>query len=198
MTAELLPLMRASVIQSSLADLDRLGADAAAEIRDGLNPRILEALERANRVAWLPLAHDIDLSSNVARVVGQSRRIEWSRTSTFRSLRTPLLEPLWRAALRVFGVSPGALFRAVPSGWKAVYRNVGVVAHTARPDTARLLISNVPNVLLDAHSYLEGMCGAFSALLDLAETPGTVELREIDTRRRTVEYEARWARGLST
>lgn len=190
--------MRASVIQGNLADLDRLGSETVSEIRGGISPRVLEAVERANKLAWLPLAHDIDLSSNVARVVGQPRRVEWSQTSMLRSLRTPLLEPLWKAAFRVFGMSPGALFHAVPSGWKAVYRNVGTVAHTARPGTARLVISDVPDLLLDAHSYLEGMSGTFTALLDIAETPGTVELCEIDTRRRRVEYEARWGRGLTT
>ena len=190
--------MRASVIQGNLADLDRLGADTVADIRSGISPRILEAVERANRVAWLPLAHDIDLSANVARVIGQARRVEWSQTSMLRSLRTPLLEPLWKAAFRVFGMSPGALFHAVPSGWKAVYRNVGTVVHTARPGVARLVISDVPEVLLEARSYLEGMCGTFTALLDIAETPGTVELLDVDSRRRTLEYEARWGRGLST
>lgn len=190
--------MRASVIQGNLADLDRLGAETVQEIRDGISPRVLDAIERASRLAWLPLAHDIELSSNVARVIGQTRRVEWSRTSMVRSLRTPLLEPLWRAAFRVFGMSPGALFHAVPSGWKAVYRNVGTVVHTARPGTARLQISDVPDVLLDARNYLDGMCGTFTALLDIAETPGTVELRQLDTRRHHVEYEARWGQGLST
>lgn len=198
MAPDLIPLMRASVIQGNLADLDRLGAETVEEIRSGMSPRVLEAVERASRVAWLPLAHDLELSANAARVIGQVRRVEWSRTSMLRSLRTPLLEPLWKAAFRVFGISPGALFHAVPSGWKAVYRNVGTVAHVARPGTARLAVSDVPDILLDARGYLEGMCGTFSALLDIAETPGTVELVDVDPRRHRVEYEARWGRGLAT
>lgn len=186
------------MIQGNLAEAERLGPEVGAEIRAGISPRIVEAVERASKLAWLPLRHDIELSANVAQVMGQAQRVEWARASMLRSLRTPLLEPLWKAAFRVFGMSPGALFRAVPSGWKAVCRNVGAVTHTPRPGAAHLVISCAPDVLLDADDYLGGMCGTFSALLDIAEIPGTVDLQDIDSRRGRVVYEARWGRGLST
>ncbi len=188
--------MRASVIHGNLAAVERLGPEASGEIRDGVEPRVLEAIEQANKSAWLPLEHDVELSRNVQRVIGPQRRVDWARASMLLALRTSLLEPLWKAAFRVFGVSPGALFRAVPPGWKAVYRNVGGAEHQSKPSAAVLVFSGVPDVLLDNEDYLRGMCGTFSALLDIAEASGTVEILNIDSRARLVEYEARWGPAL--
>ncbi len=190
--------MRASVIQGNLLDLERLGPLVLQEIRGQLDLRVVQSIERAGRIAWLPLQHDLDLAAAVDKVVGRNERVEWARTSMLRSLRTPLLEPLWRAAFRVFGMSPGALFRAVPPGWGAVYRNVGSVEHVSRPCAAKLIISQLPEVLLADLGYLEGMCGTFTALLEIAGVPGTVEVAHIDARQRTIEYSARWGDALET
>jgi len=190
--------MRASVIQGNLVDLERLGPRVEDEIHRVLDVRIVRSIERAGRIAWLPLQHDLDLAAAVDKVVGRSERVEWARTSMLRSLRTPLLEPLWRAAFRVFGMSPGALFRAIPPGWSAVYRNVGSVKHISRPCAAKLILSQLPEVLFADLGYLEGMCGTFTALLEIASVPGTVEVARIDARRRTIEYAARWGDALET
>ena len=190
--------MRASVIQGNLADLGRLGPLVVEEVRNTLDARVIESIERAGRIAWLPLQHDLDLAAAVDKVVGRSERVQWARTSMLRSLRTPLLEPLWRAAFRVFGMSPGALFRAVPPGWAAVYRNVGSVEHVPRPCAAKLIVSRLPEVLLADLGYLEGLCGTFTALLDLASVAGTVEVAHIRARQRTIEYSARWGEALET
>lgn len=187
--------MRASVIQGNLTDLQRLDPEPLQDILGGVSPKIVEAIERASRLAWLPLQHDVELSMSVARVLGDQGCVDWARTSMLLSLRTPLLEPLWKAAFRVFGMSPGALFRAAPSGWKAVYRNVGGVEHQARPNAAVLALFDLPGLLLEDSTYLRCMCGTFSALLNIAETPGTVELRNLDVRRRRAEFEARWGRS---
>ncbi len=190
--------MRASVIQGNLADLQRLGPKVVDEVHGQLDLRVVQSIERAGRISWLPLQLDLELAAAVDNVVGRSERVEWARTSMLRSLRTPLLEPLWRAAFRVFGMSPGALYRAVPPGWGAVYRNVGSVAHTSRPCAAKLVISRLPEVLLADLGYLEGMCGTFTALLEIANVPGTVEVVHVDARRRSIEYAARWGDALDT
>ncbi len=190
--------MRASVIQGNLADLERLGPLVVEEVRSQLDVRVVESIERAGRIAWLPLQHDLELAAAVESVIGRSERVQWARTSMLRSLRTPLLEPLWRAAFRVFGMSPGALFRAVPSGWAAVYRNVGSVEHISRPCAAKLIISQLPEVLMADLGYLEGMCGTFIALLEIATVPGIVEVANIDARQRAIEYAVRWGDALKT
>lgn len=190
--------MRASVIQGNLVDLERLGPLVVQQVRDQLDPGVVLSIERASRIAWLPLQHDLALSAAVEQVVGRGEHVEWARTSMLRSLRTPLLEPLWRAAFRVFGMSPGALFRAVPSGWGPVYRNVGSVEHISRRSAATLVVSDLPDVLLADLSYLEGMCGTFTALLKIANVPGTVELSDIRPRQQTIEYAARWGEALET
>lgn len=192
-----MPLMRASFMQSNVAELGQLGNDAEARVRDAVGEEALEIVSNAARTAWLPLQHNVDLVRHVTAVVGERRRDDWFRSSMHRSLRTPLLEPLRKAAFRVFGVSPGALFRAMPSGWNAVYRNVGSVKHRAMPNAASVTLSALPALLFEAPGYIEGLCGTFGALLDVAETAGTVELISLSKRRRSAAFEIRWGRALA-
>ena len=184
------------MIQGNLASLDALGPEVVEKVRGAVDPGVLEAITRASRIAWLPLLHDIELTNAAGEVLGQQGRFDWARESMLVSLRTPLLEPIWRAAFRVFGMSPGALFRAVPSGWKAVYRNVGSVTHRALPSAAELVVRDLPEELVGETGYLDAMCGTFTALLDIAEVPGVVEVTRRDARRRTVEYQVRWGQAL--
>ncbi len=184
--------MRASVIQGNLSDLRRLPDDLASEVRAAISPGVIEDVESANRIAWLPLEHDLEISDAVERVAGSVRRREWARSSMLLSMRGPLLEPMWRAALRVFGVSPGALFHVVPTGWAAVYRDVGTVKHRPSTDSAYITISDLTDVLVHNEPYLQGICGTFQALLDASRVPGSVKVESFDKRRSVVTYKASW------
>lgn len=187
--------MRASVIQGNLSDLRRLPDGLESQVRAAISKGVIDDVESATRIAWLPLEHDLEISDAVERVAGTVRRREWARTSMLLSMRGPLLEPMWRAALRVFGVSPGALFRVVPTGWAAVYRDVGRVTHEPGTDTAYITVSELPDVLVHNEAYLHGICGTFQALLDASRVPGTVEMESFDKRRSTVKYKANWSTG---
>ncbi len=183
-------------MHGNVADLEQFGPETSERIRQNLPAGVLRDIENARRLAWLPLEHDLRLSSAVSGVVGRQRHHDWARSSMGRSLQSPLLQPLWQGAFRLFGMSPGALFRAVPSGWQAVYRDVGSPSLLAEPDQARLTITEITDALVASPAYLEALCGTFAALLDTARTPGVVEVVDFDPKARRIEYVARWGKAL--
>ncbi len=186
--------MRASVIQGNLRDVDRLPTDLAERVRAQLDPGVVADIERAGRLAWLPLEHDIEISAVIARESDPATLFEWARISLNTALEGPLLRPMMTAALRLFGLTPAALFRVFPRGWPAVYRavaEVDVLAHG--PRCAEVVLRDVTEVLFDHEHYLQSMAGSFAAVFDVCRTPGSVTLEILDRPASLVSYRAMWS-----
>lgn len=187
------PAIRAGVLQGNLVAFGSLGRTAQVEILGAVDPQILAAIKRASRIAWLPIHYDLHLTDIVVAAVGEAGLNEWARAAMLQSLETPLLQPLARAAFRLFGVSPGALLRAVPSGWKATFRNMGTVVYTSRTNAGQLRITGVPEPLMEDLTYMNAMCGNFMALLDVAGVDGSANVTHVDERERSITYVVDWS-----
>ncbi len=184
--------MRASVVKGNVEALERFGPEVAAQIRGFVRPGILEDIANASRIAWLPLEHDIALTTAVDRIVGRRKLLDWARSSISQAVDSPLLRPVFQAAFRLFGMSPGALLRVAPSAWQAVYRDVGKVRHRGGPESAYIEIVELAEALVADRCYLEAMGESFASVFDAVRAPGTVEIDDFDAKERRIVYLARW------
>ena len=185
--------MRASIIQGNVRDLERLPKELADRVRARIQPGVLADVQRAGRLAWLPLDHDIEISEAVYREADAETLRHWARVSLRTSLDGPLLRPLMAAGRRLFGVSPAARLRVLPKRWEAAYRGVGSLTYEGVSSTeARLLLKDLPPVLFERNAYLESITGSFEAVFDVCEVEGSVVLEDCNARNASARYLAKW------
>lgn len=170
--------MRANHIQSNVASLQLLGVDVAERVRQDVGPALLERIERASRVEWLPLDVDVALTAAVARATGDDDGVRaWSRAALRTSVEAPFLRPIVKTAVSLFGLTPSSLLKHAPTGWKQVYVDCGVLRFESVADKhVRLHLDGVPREMSESKAYLVGVAGAWEAAFDIARVDGAVAL----------------------
>jgi hypothetical protein len=185
-----MPEMRAAQLQEDITALVELGSEAAARILADISPVTLRRIQDATRVDWLPVEVDLELVYAVHGVVGDEGLRRWGRAAVRRSLDTNLFRPLLETVVRLFGLSPRALFRAVPQAWRATFRGCGEVGVVTEPWGVRLRLTGLPEALKD-RIFLLSVSGSCEAVFDAARVTGEVRLvPSPDAADAT--FEARW------
>jgi hypothetical protein len=67
------PRVLAAFVQSTLEAVDALGPDVAGRVRARMRPESLAALRDASRIAWVPLALDVELTDCLYAELGTQR-----------------------------------------------------------------------------------------------------------------------------
>jgi hypothetical protein len=171
------PLMRASHQQSNLDALAALGEELEKKALAHISEDTLRTVREAPRNAWLPVEHDIDITEAVYRELGTEGVRGWSRDALLRSMEGPLLKPFLDGAVAVFGLKPTQMYRVVPRGFPSVYRACGDLTYLGDGDgRVTLHWERVPPVLMAHRPYVEGIAGAFEAVLEVCKVTGRVEV----------------------
>lgn len=186
------PLVRASLLHSNLKALSLLGVDVEREVRARLRPETLAAIEGSARVTWLPLSHDIELSTGVYDVAGPERMFAFGRDALLDSIEGPLLEPILDGAIRLFGLTPARFFKLAPRVWPQLYRGAGELrVEEAREGELRIVHEGAPPEMTSGVAIPLGIAGSLSAVLAVTRVTGTVEVEHTEPGR--VVYLARYA-----
>jgi hypothetical protein len=168
-------LIRASFLRDNVASLVALGADADAVRARAAH--VVDAAASASTVDWLDITLDVELAEAAVATVGAQRVRGMNRALMRDALKGPLLRPIHKGALALFGRAPMRLMKFVPRGWSLVFRDAGALAWNA--EAGRMELTGVPAVMLNA-SWLEGLAGAFEGLVEICG--GTAPIVTIDMR----------------
>jgi hypothetical protein len=181
------PAMRASYLRENVKAVDDvLGRDAAGKIMARVQAATLATIEAASRLAWLPIAFDVELSAAVADVAGVDAVSRINRASFVKAAEGPLLRPILGAAIGILGLTPAAIAKFIPSGWKAATRDCGeIVVEKGGQNEVLVVHEGVPSVMLDER-YMAGFYGTLAGVLDVARKKGSVERRPSRTADDTV------------
>lgn len=183
--------MRASYIQGNLEAVELLGPDASARIHTLVGTELEKTIRTATRVDWLPLDVDVRLTHVVAEVVGLEKLKEWARNAFLHSVEGPLLRPILRAAVSLFGLTPLSLLRHTPVAWKQIYTDCGEVrVEQVDPQHLRIHVDGVPELMTRDRIYHEGTCGTLSAALHLSRVNGSVTLEIVSPH--SIVFDVRW------
>lgn len=165
---------------------------ARSDIRSRISSDVLEQVANSVSVAWLPVECDVDITRAVVEVLGVSGNRRWSRDALLRSANGPLLKPILDGASALFGLTPHALYKVAPRGFGMIYRDLGEVRYEALGEQhARIVHEGIPESLLAAPWYLEGIAGAFEAGYVFLGLEGDVQL-SLDAAEHTAHYDVRW------
>ncbi len=183
--------MRASYIKDNLDAVRAFGPELEARLRRDIADTVAE-IEHASRVDWLPIGVDVVLTRAVRRLTGTNGVRDWSRRSFLSAVEGPMLRPIVRAVVSLFGLTPATVLRRAPMGWQQIYQGCGLlVCEPLTPDRMRMRVEGARGPFLDDQDYIEGTCGTFEGAVDLGGARGTVDAY-VDAPARRVEFDVRW------
>ncbi len=188
----LAPSVRATFTQLTMEAAERLEPSIAQKLRDQMPAESLLRIEQTSRLDWLPIEDDLELTRVVVGLLGPERaRVFW-RQNLLDALSAPLLGPIAKGAVRLFGPTPAAIVRWTPRAWPHVYSACGELGASACESSATLSWRAIPQALRLSSSFARALGHAFGAFFDFTNTDGEVEadLRELDAGR--VVYSFRW------
>ncbi len=187
------PLMKAQQIQTSLAICREMTGPRADEFDAAIGPAALEQIESTHRTAWVPLELDFAVCHALEKVLGEGANVERSRRAVRQSMSSSMLKPIVDGALRLFGLSPSKVLRVSVTGWKSIYRDVGAPRFEhAGPTAARIVFDDLPHEVLASRMYLHAIGGGLSAIFDLCDVEGEVQLH-VDDVQRQAELRFSWS-----
>jgi hypothetical protein len=187
------PRVLAGFVQSTLDALAGLGPGAAARVRARMAPASLAAVAEASRIAWVPLALDIELTNWLYAEVGMERGRAFMRDNLRKSFDLPILRGLLDTALRLLGRDPERVLRWAPKVWGHLFRGAGSLRfEEAGACAARLVLADLPDEVLRGSEWLDGTAGAAAAVFDILRVDGEVRLEGPDRSARTAAIHATW------
>ena len=186
------PTIRAAFFHSNLEALAALGEDESRRVLARLPPQLLQEVEEAARVAWLPIEHDVALTEAIAAELGRDALRAWSRDGFLRSADSPILAPMIRSVRAIFGITPHSILRRVPYAWPLLFRDCGTMEYAEAGDrAASLVLRGAPAVITRSAAYLDGMSGGLEAAVILGGQRGRAQVVGEDGAR-TVRFSFSW------
>jgi hypothetical protein len=188
------PQIRASwpkfVLRCAKRFTDARGGTIVAGVPDDLRRQIREV----GHLGWHDARTFMDLLGIIEGLTTDvGSRVFW-RSSYKEALTQPLIAPLARGALAMWGDSPGALVRRTPEAWIFFTRNCGTLRAIPTPGDGEVILhfeSLAP--VLRATCFLRMVEGGMESEMDYVHAIGTVETRaeqfESDG---LVEFVVRW------
>jgi len=187
------PRILATFVQSSLEEMVKLDAEVGDRVRVSLKPDVLEAIETASPISWLPVELDVELTECFFQVAGAERARRAFREALARSIERPLLRPLVDGALGLFGRNPTKILRWVPKAWSLIYRDCGEMRCThAGEGSARLELGLLPPPIVHSSCYLTGTAATVSAFFDWLDIEGQVRLEGPCATTQTAVFHLSW------
>lgn len=180
--------IKASYFAGNVAALAALGPQLEAEARARLAPTIA-ALHAASRADWLDVEHDLLLSRVVADLAGVEGVHLVNRHSFTSALQAPVLRPLFASAVSLFGLTPRAILRMMPSGWGAGMKDAGAVYVAFDDDSMGATIEHRDFIVEPL--WHEGLVGVLLGACDVTEHTGNAAMTMTP---RGASYRLRWER----
>lgn len=172
------PRILASFVHGTLEVIDSMDDGLGQRVRDALKPETVEEIENAWSASWLPVAHDVELTTAFFRLAGTERACEAMRRNMQSTFEKPTLRSLIDSAVRLLGLSPGRLLRWAPRIWPLLLRDAGQLRVEAGEAQATVWLEGLPAEMAEHREYLMGTASAVGAVFDLAGTRGTCRLAE--------------------
>lgn len=184
--------VRAPVTKAILELLEELPAEDRDAIRAGA-PAAVTQVEGTARSDRLPLSVQLEILEQVDARLGRAGYLDLCRTHFTRTVNTPLVRPILDGAVRLFGMSPKAIFKMFSRTWSMMSTEAGLIECVRlEPDTVEIVVRDLPMEERRADLFIEGFAATFSGVLDLFDVDGSIELAEVDEEARSARYTGRW------
>jgi hypothetical protein len=187
-------LVRARHLQAWLEFVEAMEAPYPERFRQHLAAETNKLIREAAPVAWLPARLHAELAEVGLAAFGVRRAHEYYRWQFGLSMQGPLLGPLLRTGVAVFGLSPAAFLRWANRGWDLSFRDAGGIhGEVLENGHGRLFYRDMPQALATSHAWVESVASSFYGMLDFTRTTGVVRFIERDPAAGNFTLELEWA-----
>lgn len=180
--------IRASYVKTVLDELCK-GPERQA-LLDALGPTAARITSEMK--VSLVSSDDYDvLLSAAMRIGGEALILNTSRRHMVRLRDAPMMRPLVDAVVRLWGLTPHAIFKIAPRARDTVVSDAGTLHYVRVADTeARLELRGFPSTaLLASTTHLRG---AWLGVLDYCSVHGDIERVILDAARGDVDFHIHW------
>jgi hypothetical protein len=186
--------VRARHLQQWLELVAAWQAPYAARFAQALNPATREQILQASPVNWLPGALNAELADILLSTFGSKEAHAYCRYAFVASMQGPLLGPLVRVGVALFGLSPAAFVRWAGKGYSLSYRDAGSLeGELLGAGRARLVFQDVPESWAASTGWAESMFSHTYGVFDVTDTNGVVRFIESDHAARRFVLELEWS-----
>jgi hypothetical protein len=162
------PAARASAARDNVGFVDVYRPGALAEIRAGIPPASLEAIDHTPGISWLEFEHDHWLMDRTLAVLGREEAVECWHRSLAQLIERPLLRGFVEGSLRLFGARPGKIVKMIPKGWSLAYRDFCVPTFRLLEEKrAEIRFEDVAPEAFESEGYLHCWHGICRGVFDL-------------------------------
>lgn len=171
-------MMRANVVRLSLQQIEKLEPELRAQIMDRIGPEVLAAIHDAGALSWI----DAELQDEINHVLFDTLSPAayegfWLAMST-NATEKGVFGEIAKGAMRLFGVTPHALYRVVARAHRYATRGLGLyeVTINASKDRAELRYIKLPALVRGSEPWRSSMLGTLRGPLLTLGVEGLVEL----------------------
>jgi hypothetical protein len=187
------PRILAGFVQGTLAAVSERDPEVGERVTARLAPETRERLAHTSRIAWVPLADDVELTHAIYAELGPVRARELFRSNLTGALDAPVLRSLAQGALRIFGASPARVFGWAPKVYGQLLRDAGEMRFELdAPGSARLEIEGLPACVAESADYLDGVAAAIAGGFDFLDGKGEVRMESHGPATRRATFRLEW------
>jgi hypothetical protein len=188
------PQIRASWPKFVLRCAKQVTDVTGSSIVAGVSEELRRAIREIGHLGWHDARIFMDLLGIIDRATGEVGSRAFWRASFKEAITQPLIAPLARGALAMWGSSPGSLIRRTPEAWVFFTRNCGTLRTVPAGDENAIILqmeSLAP--ICRAPSFLHMAEGGLHSEMDYVGATGTVETRaDRFESEGLVEFVVRW------
>ena len=172
------PQFRASWSKFVLRCTKRIKDPTGALIAEAVPDDLRREIREVGHLGWHEARVFMDLLAAIHRVTGDAGSRAFWRESFIEAITQPLISPLARGALTLWGSSPGSLVRRNPEAWIFFTRYCGTLRAVATEETNGMVL-RLENLapICRAPSFIYMVEGGLESELDYVRASGTVEIR---------------------
>jgi len=161
---------------------------------DVIAPELRSGIREAGRLSWQDARMLTELAEQIRQGCGSDGAIGFWRASFLECITQPMIAPLARGALTIFGHRPDAFVRRTPLAWQLMTRGCGNfrAVPVNEPNAIILRAEHLPRIFRVDGFVCMGQGGLLMEM-DYFQATGAVEKRaEHLEKRGAVDFLARW------
>jgi hypothetical protein len=166
-----------------------------APLIDVVPSELRREIREAGRLGWHDARLLMDLADLICDACGADGTRAFWRGSFLDAISQPIMAPLARGALMLWGNSPDALVRRTPQAWQLQTRGCGHMKAVSVDDDKNAIILRAENLprMFRGESFIRMGEGGLESEMGYFKLSGTVETRsEHLATRGTVDFVAHW------
>lgn len=160
------PRIKASLVKSALVEIRRLPAKDLHSVSDRVAPGTFQVIDDAASLAWLPMVHQVELDHAVHEALGPQRLMALTRDWTRAATMTPLVAPVLRGTLSLFGSGSALVLKMFPRFWRMSIRDCGGMDVVIDGQGGTLTYTDLPPMLRSA-PFVAASQGSVWGMVDL-------------------------------